>query len=87
MITLLLAATLSATPEHDCLAARSVDGANSRENIIKVDTSKALYPTSPDLWGIFFEDIDLSLDGGVYAEMVRNRSFEDGNGSGNERPR
>ena len=54
------------------------------ENVIKVDTSKALYPTSPDLWGIFFEDIDLSLDGGVYAELVRNRSFEDGNGSDRE---
>ena len=54
------------------------------ENVVKVDASKALYPTSPDLWGIFFEDIDLSLDGGVYAEMVRNRSFEDGNGSDRE---
>ena len=54
------------------------------ENVITVDASNALYPTSPDLWGIFFEDIDLSLDGGVYAELVRNRSFEDGNGSGNE---
>ncbi len=50
------------------------------ENVVKVDTSKALFETAPDLWGIFFEDIDLSLDGGVYAEMVRNRSFEDGNG-------
>ena len=47
---------------------------------ITVDTGKARFPTAPDLWGIFFEDIDLSLDGGVYAEMVRNRSFEDGHG-------
>ena len=29
----------------------------------------------PNLWGIFFEDIDLSLDGGMYAEMMRDRSF------------
>ena len=50
------------------------------DSVVKVDTSKALFETAPDLWGIFFEDIDLSLDGGVYAEMVRNRSFEDGNG-------
>ena len=41
-------------------------------------------PVSPDLWGIFFEDIDLSLDGGVYAELVRNRSFEDFGGSDTE---
>ena len=54
------------------------------ESIVTVDPSRPLFPTAPDLWGIFFEDIDLSLDGGVYAELVRNRSFEDGNGSGNE---
>jgi hypothetical protein len=32
---------------------------------------------SPLLYGIFFEDINCSADGGIYAEMVRNRSFED----------
>ena len=48
---------------------------------ICVDTGKARFPVAPDLWGIFFEDINLSLDGGVYAEMVRNRSFEDCNGN------
>ena len=48
------------------------------ENSIVVDASKPLFPVSEDMWGIFFEDIDLSLDGGVYAELVRNRSFEDG---------
>jgi alpha-L-arabinofuranosidase len=31
---------------------------------------------SPTLWGIFFEDINLSADGGLYPELVRNRSFE-----------
>jgi alpha-L-arabinofuranosidase len=30
------------------------------------------------LWGVFFEDINLSADGGIYPELVRNRSFEDG---------
>ena len=47
-------------------------------NEIAVDASKVRFPVSEDMWGIFFEDIDLSLDGGVYAELVRNRSFEDG---------
>jgi alpha-L-arabinofuranosidase len=31
---------------------------------------------SPILWGIFFEDINYSADGGLYAELVRNRDFE-----------
>lgn len=34
---------------------------------------------SPSLYGIFFEEINLAGDGGIYAEMVRNRSFEDSN--------
>ncbi len=29
-----------------------------------------------DLWGIFFEDINHAADGGLYAELVQNRSFE-----------
>ena len=44
---------------------------------IRVDLGPAKAETAPDLWGIFFEDIDLSIDGGIYAEMVRNRSFEE----------
>lgn len=34
-------------------------------------------PISPTLYGIFVEDINRALDGGLYAEMVQNRSFED----------
>jgi alpha-L-arabinofuranosidase len=32
---------------------------------------------SPTLYGAFFEDINRAGDGGLYAEMVQNRSFED----------
>ena len=28
------------------------------------------------MWGIFFEDINLGADGGLYAELVKNRGFE-----------
>jgi len=31
---------------------------------------------SPNLFGLFFEDINYSADGGLYAELVQNRSFE-----------
>jgi alpha-L-arabinofuranosidase len=30
----------------------------------------------PTMWGVFFEDINLGADGGIYAELVKNRSFE-----------
>jgi len=45
---------------------------------ISVDMREVRGETAHDLWGIFFEDIDLSIDGGVYAELVRNGSFEEG---------
>src|ERR1017187_9636518 len=31
---------------------------------------------NPAMWGIFFEDINFGADGGLYAEMVKNRGFE-----------
>ncbi|WP_181304698.1 alpha-L-arabinofuranosidase C-terminal domain-containing protein [Rufibacter sp. XAAS-G3-1] len=31
---------------------------------------------APTMYGIFFEDINLGADGGIYAELVKNRSFE-----------
>jgi hypothetical protein len=43
---------------------------------ITVDIDKPGHTISPLLWGIFFEDINLSADGGLYPELVRNRSFE-----------
>ena len=33
--------------------------------------------TSPYQWGLFFEEINHAGDGGLYAELVRNRSFEE----------
>jgi alpha-L-arabinofuranosidase len=44
---------------------------------ITVQVDRPAHPVSPLLWGIFFEDINLSADGGLYAELVRNRNFQD----------
>jgi len=44
---------------------------------LTVDVDKPGHSVSPTLWGVFFEDINLSADGGLYAELVRNRNFED----------
>ncbi len=45
---------------------------------ITVTADQPAHRIPPTLWGIFFEDINLSADGGIYPELVRNRSFEDG---------
>lgn len=44
--------------------------------LVNVDTNPTK-TVSPDLYGIFFEDINNAADGGLYAELIRNRSFED----------
>ncbi|MFN8207871.1 MAG: alpha-L-arabinofuranosidase C-terminal domain-containing protein [Bacteroidales bacterium] len=44
---------------------------------IKIEVNKPGHAISPVLFGVFFEDINLSADGGLYPELVRNRSFED----------
>jgi alpha-L-arabinofuranosidase len=41
-----------------------------------VQMDKPIAEVQPTMWGIFFEDINLGADGGVYAELVKNRSFE-----------
>lgn len=44
---------------------------------ITISADKPGHKVAPTLWGVFFEDINLSADGGLYAELLRNRSFED----------
>jgi len=48
----------------------------SQGHIISVDVNKPVAPVQPTMWGIFFEDINFAADGGIYAELVKNRSFE-----------
>ena len=44
---------------------------------LQVDLSKPVHPVSPMLYGLMTEEINYSYDGGLYAEMVRNRTFQD----------
>lgn len=43
---------------------------------LKVDVARKGIEISPSLYGIFYEDINFASDGGLYAELIRNRSFE-----------
>jgi alpha-L-arabinofuranosidase len=44
---------------------------------ISVSVAEPGHKIPKTLWGVFFEDINLSADGGIYPELVKNRSFED----------
>lgn len=50
----------------------------SAQVTIDIDTNNRGPKISPTHYGIFFEDINHAADGGIYAELIRNRSFEDG---------
>jgi alpha-N-arabinofuranosidase len=43
---------------------------------LTVQVNKPVAEVQPTMWGIFFEDINFGADGGLYAELVKNRSFE-----------
>ena len=47
------------------------------EAVVSIDTSRPGPTISPQLYGIFLEEINHGVDGGLYAELIRNRAFED----------
>lgn len=46
------------------------------DNVLAVQTDKPGAPIQPTMYGLFFEDINYAADGGLYAEKIKNRSFE-----------
>ncbi|MCC9134901.1 alpha-L-arabinofuranosidase C-terminal domain-containing protein [Pontibacter silvestris] len=45
-------------------------------NVYTVKANEVKATVQPTMWGLFFEDINMGADGGIYAELVKNRSFE-----------
>ena len=43
---------------------------------LTVVADKPVASVAPTMWGVFFEDINFGADGGLYAELIKNRSFE-----------
>lgn len=51
-------------------------GASGAQNVLTLQTNKPGAKIEPTMYGLFFEDINYAADGGLYAEMIKNRSFE-----------
>ncbi len=58
------------------LAITLVQAAICLAQTIEVNTKKIGAPIQPTMYGMFFEDINYAADGGLYGELVKNRSFE-----------
>ena len=52
-------------------------GSQAQTDPIRIDLAQKGAVVSPDLYGIFFEEINHAGDGGLYAELVQNRGFEE----------
>ncbi len=55
-------------------ASFTVHAQQSSPFVVKVN--EPIAEIQPTMWGLFFEDINMGADGGIYAELVKNRSFE-----------
>ena len=49
---------------------------HAQTNEMVIQTRKLGAEIQPTMYGLFFEDINYAADGGLYAELVKNRSFE-----------
>ncbi len=74
-VSLLAASTAAAL----LAACSSAEAAPEKQpaGTIRIDTAHPGAKISPLLYGIFFEEINRAGEGGIYAEMIQNRSFED----------
>lgn len=48
----------------------------AQSHVLQVNTKKTVAPIQSTMYGLFFEDINYAADGGLYGELVKNRSFE-----------
>lgn len=49
---------------------------SAQQNTFEINTLKVGASIPSTMYGIFFEDINYAADGGLYAELIKNRSFE-----------
>lgn len=58
------------------IALTSALASMAQTHVMDVNTKKAGATVQNTMYGLFFEDINYAADGGLYGELVKNRSFE-----------
>ena len=59
-----------------CLLFVGLSVTEAQQKTLVINTKTTISPIQSTMWGLFFEDINFAADGGIYAELVKNRSFE-----------
>ena len=70
-------AALILAPCTSALSALVPTAATTDRAVITIDASRPGPAINPRMYGVFLEEINHSVDGGLYGELVRNRGFED----------
>ncbi len=79
LIGTLFFAMVLGTTIHSC---KKQEETQTESNIVEsdaelvVDMKNTGIKIQPTMYGIFYEDINFAADGGLYAELIKNRSFE-----------
>lgn len=69
-------AIVSAPHSAQAGGAPQLESAAPTRGTLTIHAGQPRRTISPDLFGIFFEDLNYAADGGLYAELIQNRSFE-----------
>ncbi len=62
-----------------CLSACMLASNGFSQGVISIDAAGAGPKISPGMYGVFLEEISHAGEGGLYAELLQNRGFEDAN--------
>ena len=60
-----------------CVLVWAVISIGTAEPVLMIQADKVVAPVSPTLYGLMTEEINHSYDGGLYAELIQNRAFQD----------
>ncbi|HZL10281.1 MAG TPA: alpha-L-arabinofuranosidase C-terminal domain-containing protein [Prolixibacteraceae bacterium] len=59
-----------------CLFFFGMFRSEAQPKTLEIKAGTPIAPIQSTMWGLFFEDINFAADGGIYAELIKNRSFE-----------
>tara|TARA_R110002049_G_scaffold308721_3_gene513684 strand:+ start:29875 stop:31905 length:2031 start_codon:yes stop_codon:yes gene_type:complete len=76
LISLALVAIFSCKENSEEGAISDANSITNKTANLVLDLNDTGIKIQPTMYGIFFEDINFSADGGLYAELIKNRSFE-----------
>src|SRR4051812_21610903 len=65
-----------------CFAILALALSARAQTVVQIDADKVISKVSPTIYGLMTEEINYSYDGGLYAELIRNRHFKDVPGRG-----